>query len=55
MNGWFETPRRRGAQKTLFSVPAERTIEANKTRQGYARKRTLKPAGCIFPLRNFPH
>lgn len=28
-----------------------RIVEFNKTRQGYARKRILKPAGCFFVRR----
>lgn len=35
---------RLGCQNT----PIARTLRPNKTRQGYARKRTLKPAGYFF-------
>jgi hypothetical protein len=44
-----EPQRRRGAEKTLSFTLFGRTILSNKTRQGYARKRTLKPAGYFFP------
>ena len=36
------------AFNTLFSTSNKATILGNKTRQGYARKRILKPAGYFF-------
>lgn len=33
---------------TLFRILNTPIIHINKTRQGYARKRTLKPAGYFF-------
>ena len=36
------------AFNTLFSTSNKAIIHGNKTRQGYARKRILKPAGYFF-------
>ena len=36
------------AFNTLFSTSNKAIIHGNKTRQGYARERILKPAGYFF-------
>ena len=32
----------------LLPSPSDRILCSDKIRQGYVRKRTLKPAGCFF-------
>ena len=42
---------RKSLHTVIFSLATYRfsvILAGNKTRQGYARKRTLKPAGCFF-------